>query len=357
MELHVSQDGSLAEAGIDLAVIEAIAAPDRSEITIGKTPIEPDDKEPPNVRYLNISIQGSSDHSGATPMDVAYRADSLALSSRFITTGILGSLEDLRKQGKDVDVSIGSLSIESQALNKIPGRTAFTIRIGGNDVQAINDLLKDINLHAEAVGIFYNGRSTERQTVVVEELQQQPANERFYKSSDIIPRQKLAARIIQIVRATARSYQIEQKKNVVGTVGTYTLNKQGQIILGLDIRGTDKEERTAAVQEIFKQIEEEDELVEIRKLPGNTDPTSMDPRLVSLAEEVIKENNLGSYIVTFSRAGQDTQNAAQVGIPTVVIFIPSRNGGASHSPEEYSTPEDLARGAKTLAALTMTLAS
>lgn len=47
-----------------------------------------------------------------------------------------------------------------------------------------------------------------------------------------------------------------------------------------------------------------------------------------------------------SGAGHDAQQMAKIA-PTAMIFIPSR-GGISHSPEEYSSPEDVVHGANTL---------
>jgi N-carbamoyl-L-amino-acid hydrolase len=47
-----------------------------------------------------------------------------------------------------------------------------------------------------------------------------------------------------------------------------------------------------------------------------------------------------------SGAGHDAQAMAQLG-PMGMIFIPSI-GGISHSPKEFSTAEDIARGARVL---------
>ena len=47
-----------------------------------------------------------------------------------------------------------------------------------------------------------------------------------------------------------------------------------------------------------------------------------------------------------SGAGHDAQSMAPLG-PLGMIFIPSI-GGISHSPREFSTPEDIARGARVL---------
>jgi N-carbamoyl-L-amino-acid hydrolase len=47
-----------------------------------------------------------------------------------------------------------------------------------------------------------------------------------------------------------------------------------------------------------------------------------------------------------SGAGHDAQDMALI-CPVGMIFIPSR-GGISHSPDEYSSPEDIANGANVL---------
>jgi N-carbamoyl-L-amino-acid hydrolase len=47
-----------------------------------------------------------------------------------------------------------------------------------------------------------------------------------------------------------------------------------------------------------------------------------------------------------SGAGHDAQNMTHVA-PTGMIFVPSV-GGISHSPDEYTAPEDIANGANVL---------
>jgi acetylornithine deacetylase/succinyl-diaminopimelate desuccinylase-like protein len=43
-----------------------------------------------------------------------------------------------------------------------------------------------------------------------------------------------------------------------------------------------------------------------------------------------------------SGAGHDAMVLAAVGVPTAMLFVRSLNGGASHSPDELSSPEDIA---------------
>jgi acetylornithine deacetylase/succinyl-diaminopimelate desuccinylase-like protein len=53
-----------------------------------------------------------------------------------------------------------------------------------------------------------------------------------------------------------------------------------------------------------------------------------------------------------SGAGHDAAVLAEAGVPTGMLFVRSRNGGVSHSPDELSTPDDIELG---IAALTHAL--
>jgi acetylornithine deacetylase/succinyl-diaminopimelate desuccinylase-like protein len=50
-----------------------------------------------------------------------------------------------------------------------------------------------------------------------------------------------------------------------------------------------------------------------------------------------------------SGAGHDAGIIAAAGVPTGMLFVRSLNGGVSHSPDELSSPEDIARGIDALA--------
>jgi acetylornithine deacetylase/succinyl-diaminopimelate desuccinylase-like protein len=50
-----------------------------------------------------------------------------------------------------------------------------------------------------------------------------------------------------------------------------------------------------------------------------------------------------------SHAGHDAGILAAAGVPTAMLFVRSRNGGISHSPDELSSPEDIALGVDALA--------
>jgi beta-ureidopropionase / N-carbamoyl-L-amino-acid hydrolase len=75
------------------------------------------------------------------------------------------------------------------------------------------------------------------------------------------------------------------------------------------------------------------------------DPVFMDADLQELVASVSDRLGLRSMPLP-SRAGHDAQKIATVA-PTAMLFVPSKDG-RSHCPEEYTDPEQLARGADVL---------
>ena len=90
-------------------------------------------------------------------------------------------------------------------------------------------------------------------------------------------------------------------------------------------------------------------------LAGSGDPVVLDSSLVGMAKSTIDEFSLGSSTVMFSAAGHDAQNAAKAGIPTVMIFTQSNNGGIAHHPDAYTDPQNLQQGVRALTALMLKL--
>ncbi|MFC5471972.1 Zn-dependent hydrolase [Cohnella suwonensis] len=84
-----------------------------------------------------------------------------------------------------------------------------------------------------------------------------------------------------------------------------------------------------------------------------TTPVPMSLELTEQAERVCAGIGLSNRRM-FSGAGHDAQLFAPV-CPTAMIFVPSR-GGISHSPDEYTSPEQLADGVSVLASLLYELA-
>jgi len=71
----------------------------------------------------------------------------------------------------------------------------------------------------------------------------------------------------------------------------------------------------------------------------------LDKRLVHLLEECCEAKNI-AYEVMPSGAGHDAMQMAKI-TPSGMLFIPSRRG-ISHSPLEWSDPEDICLGTQLL---------
>lgn len=78
---------------------------------------------------------------------------------------------------------------------------------------------------------------------------------------------------------------------------------------------------------------------------SNVLPVAMSEKLATLAYEYAEETNLKSRYM-YSGAGHDAQILGSV-VPTCLLFVPSAKG-VSHSPYEYTKPEDLQVGVDAL---------
>ncbi len=160
-----------------------------------------------------------------------------------------------------------------------------------------------------------------------------------------------AARFIEMVNRVVREVPGRQ----VGTVGRIQVLPgapnviPGEVTCSLELR--DLEE--AKIDMLFARIR--DEARKIGEMNGTTiayrplhvnvaAPT--DPRVRTVIAESARALGLSTRAMP-SGAGHDAQAVAGLG-PMGMVFIPSA-GGISHSPKEYSTPQDIVNGANVLA--------
>ena len=122
----------------------------------------------------------------------------------------------------------------------------------------------------------------------------------------------------------------------------------GKVILGLELRDLD----AGKVQMLYQRIR--NEASEIARSTGtsfdftetnNIVPAPTDERIRKLIGETARSLGLSARWLP-SGAGHDAQEIARLG-PVGMIFVPSV-GGISHSPKEFSRPEDIANGANVL---------
>lgn len=159
-----------------------------------------------------------------------------------------------------------------------------------------------------------------------------------------------AARFIEKVNQVATSVSGRQ----VGTVGWIKVAPgaynviPGKVVLGLELRDLDEKKFTA----LFDQLRIEAEKIgQVNQTRFNfTEPMLNHPALTDKGFQGIIEDTARSLGLTTkgmpSGAGHDAQEIAKIG-PVGMIFIPSI-GGISHSPREYSRPQDIENGANVL---------
>lgn len=159
-----------------------------------------------------------------------------------------------------------------------------------------------------------------------------------------------AARFIQAVNRVVTSVPGRQ----VGTVGRIQALPgapnviPGKVVVSLELRDLD----AGKIQSLYQKI-----LTEAQKISasGGTKfhfqeinvniPAPTDERIRRVIGEAARELRLSTKSMP-SGAGHDAQDMARLG-PVGMIFVPSV-GGISHSPREFSRPEDIANGANVL---------
>jgi len=159
-----------------------------------------------------------------------------------------------------------------------------------------------------------------------------------------------AAKYIEAVNRIVTSIPGRQ----VGTVGkiqafpgAYNV-VPGRVTTSLGLRDLD----AAKVQMIFGRIQDEVRQIEAAtgtkfefKQTNASPPAPTDERVRRLIDDSARQSGLSTKLMP-SGAGHDAQEIANLG-PVGMIFVPSRDG-ISHSPREFSKPEDITNGTNVL---------
>jgi N-carbamoyl-L-amino-acid hydrolase len=159
-----------------------------------------------------------------------------------------------------------------------------------------------------------------------------------------------AARATLAVREEVQSEPGHQ----VGTVGYLKVEPgarnviPGRVEFPVELRDLD----TAKVERIWDRIEKrfaqiaKEENVALTCTPISSEaPALADPIVQAAIRKAAKSENLASMDLP-SGAGHDAQQIARIA-PMGMIFVPSR-GGISHSPQEFTPPDEIAEGAEVL---------
>jgi N-carbamoyl-L-amino-acid hydrolase len=143
--------------------------------------------------------------------------------------------------------------------------------------------------------------------------------------------------------------------NIVGTVGVLRVEPgapnviPGRVELNMEIRGLDEAVLDTAEAELAQLAKESG--AKCQRL-AHKPSVSSDPRLTEALVAACDELGL-SYQRMPSGAGHDAMCMAAIA-PQAMLFVPSR-GGVSHSPDEFTEPEDCVAGAQVLLAALLML--
>lgn len=180
----------------------------------------------------------------------------------------------------------------------------------------------------------------------------------------LMPRRKdalcAAAEMILAIEAAANS---SKSRDLVATVGELTVHPgavnsiPSRVRFSLDIRDIDAENRDVVVRNIIKTAED---IGQQRGVALQVDCRNCDPpadsnhAVVSSVERACHASGV-SHRKMVSRAYHDSLFMARIS-PMAMIFIPCR-AGVSHRPDEYSSPEQIAKGVDVLARVLADLSS
>ena len=159
-----------------------------------------------------------------------------------------------------------------------------------------------------------------------------------------------AAKFIEAVNRIVTSVPGRQ----VGTVGRINALPgapnviPGKVVLSLELRDLD----AAKINMLYEKIRAEAQQIaaasrttfDFKEINVNI-PAPTDARIRSSITEAARELGLSTKLMP-SGAGHDAQDMARLG-PVGMIFVPSV-GGISHSPREFSQPDDIINGANVL---------
>jgi allantoate deiminase len=106
VELHIEQGAVLEASGLPLGVVSAIAG----------------------TAHLEVTVTGRPDHAGTTPMDL--RLDALTGAAAMVH-----AVESIAKSlGKPAVATVGTLEVEPDQINVVPGKVVFTVDLRHSDL-------------------------------------------------------------------------------------------------------------------------------------------------------------------------------------------------------------------------------
>lgn len=267
------------------------------------------------------------------------------IGSRAMTLGLDDShLDDVSHSGLTVREGIRAVGGDPESLDEArrePGELAAFIELHIEQGAVLDEADIDIGVVEGIVGIHW-------WDVIIEGFANHAGTTPMDRRRDAMVS---AAELTLEINRIATSMPGRQ----VATVGRINADPgapnviPGRVVMSLEIRdlSTDK------IMQVFEAIEAAaSRIAERRDTPIRFEPTGVASTPAPTDERMRRiiaaaADGLGlSYKVMPSGAGHDAQDMTHVA-PTGMIFVPSKNG-ISHSPNEYTSPEDIANGAQVL---------
>ncbi len=265
-------------------------------------------------------------------------------SKAMIGTLTEGALEVISHSGKTVKEGIA-------AVGGNPGKLANAVRKKG-DIKAFIELHieqgKILESRAIDIGVVEGIVGINWWEVTVNGFSNHAGTTPMNMRQDAL---LAASHLIIAVNRVVTSVEGSQ----VGTVGRIRAEPgapnviPGKVIMSLELRDLEEEK----INRLYKNIREEARAIEKKTgtritfspIEATAVPAPTDPRIQKYILEAARELGLTSLLMP-SGAGHDAQNMTRIA-PTGLIFAPSV-GGISHSPKEYTRPEDMENGVNVL---------
>ncbi len=160
-----------------------------------------------------------------------------------------------------------------------------------------------------------------------------------------------AAHLILAVNQEVR----KEKGAHVGTVGRISAEPgapnviAGRVVMSIELRDLSAEKILYLFGRIFQAAQRiqrtTNTRISFKPIDAASAPAPTDERMRRIIDEAARDLGLSTRSMP-SGAGHDAQDVARIA-PTGMIFVPSA-GGLSHSPHEFTHPEEMANGANVL---------
>ena len=163
-----------------------------------------------------------------------------------------------------------------------------------------------------------------------------------------------AAHLIAYIEEVCSKYSALEKGRVVGTVGAMKIEPgvinaiPGKAELSVDIRSISAEAKEQVARLVERRAQEiaAKRNISVEILPiRSEEPVTLDEGLLPLIKEICEEKQI-PYEIMSSGAGHDAMQMAKI-TRAGMIFVPSKKG-ISHSPLEWTDPEEICLGAQIL---------